>query len=544
MLSSIYQKITGNRTSKHEKVESFQMPEDKSTEKVEAIASNDNEVMIEVGMKFLKEFPGHGIFRGMISDVYYVGDQIDNFCGENASDQYWVRCTYEDGDFEDLTLEDVRDLLRQQNDMKDKKERLLSQAGNVKRKKENNMKRKSKVSGMHSKRRIRDKNEASSLQDLFDRQLVPKSNFAVCTSAEFNDKNTAASDVNEIFNDTARLLANKISKKAEKKRSKKRHKSNVDQKGSGFVPKAFSSSYQNSKSDEGSQSSSVALEGTERNEHLLKYKKDLEYNRLAKEFYWQCHCCMTMNPFDRLDCTFCRVQKSAIGGRSSPLLIVAEKASRGVQTVNEALKRIPPEYKSAIPASIIECIMHCRGILGETYEKNDLTPVTSIRNYEINTLSREASCSTFLDDNEKKNIASDESSDYNQESALMTDSNSEVVDDSSMSQLYEDETFSFPLTDPLTPLMVTSFGNVTTAEDTYLSQNSLVSYPMGMLVRRFFTHWGFHDGMIVSINKQIVLNDRLTGEEENNSFASTKSALVYSVKYGMIYIVYLMVLFF
>ena len=54
-------------------------------------------------------------------------------------------------------------------------------------------------------------------------------------------------------------------------------------------------------------------------------------------------------------------------------------------------------------------------------------------------------------------------------------------------------------------------------------------FPLGMHVRRFFPHWGFHDGTIIKVQRQLL--QRVGNNQDNNTTKSVRPVLVYRVKY-------------
>uniref|UniRef100_A0A7S2NYR4 Uncharacterized protein n=1 Tax=Leptocylindrus danicus TaxID=163516 RepID=A0A7S2NYR4_9STRA len=53
-------------------------------------------------------------------------------------------------------------------------------------------------------------------------------------------------------------------------------------------------------------------------------------------------------------------------------------------------------------------------------------------------------------------------------------------------------------------------------------------FPLGMLVRRFFPHWGFHDGTIIKVMRQLLQNQ---DKKHKSKSKSVRPVLVYRVKY-------------
>lgn len=257
-------------------------------------------------------------------------------------------------------------------------------------------------------------------------------------------------------------------------------------------------------------------------------------------FYWICGDCTMKNTYKRAKCGACERHKHASIAESSVLLEIATKASAKARTVEAAHSLLPDEQKMSIPESVLTCLVTCIATIGNKKheQRRCLRPKafgtdyctlhcdpmllssvsTDVENKDkvgefghVSVASTTTSASTdsypSLPNNREMEIAPSSGAlrcstkSHANIIVSMLNSLSESVDVSLANQLN---------------------WNIHCTEDAILCQENS-PFPMGMLVRRFFPRYGFHDGRIVRVHRRQIL-DPSKGEK--------RPVLVYRLVYN------------
>ena len=267
-------------------------------------------------------------------------------------------------------------------------------------------------------------------------------------------------------------------------------------------------------------------------------------------FHWFCQHCTLRNSYSSVKCKSCKASKGTKSVTSTKLLAVAENACRDAPSVREALNRIPKHFKPSIPFSVIDALVSCCAKLHSCSTRCTRKRVKGFDycNTHLSMVSLNGIGETENDDDigrqmpalkqaiEKNPIKiDDDRAQRFRHSALLNDSNepqfdhNEQGESSGESKINKntEATNLFKIFERLNLIVSTnSFStNISSIEDAIFSVSNKSPFPLGIKVRRFFAHWGFHDGTVVNVQKQVV--SAPDGIDEG-----MKTVLLYRVSYG------------
>jgi len=254
-----------------------------------------------------------------------------------------------------------------------------------------------------------------------------------------------------------------------------------------------------------------------------------------KDFFkWVCIKCTAINSYTDHKCLVCERFRN-LSCKSSKLLDIALKAVHASHTVKDAMLSIPTVHQMSVPESVLESLMTCCEIIGR--KKNEKRRCfrtraegklfCSLHYYPHKkplTISHLAS-KNIPNDEEASKISNDEGMNkHNTSDVSSIGSNAETSflktgssKNSEPNKLIKGMTDFFD--NHLTTRSHKSW-NVRSIEDAILCQENS-PFPQGMLVRRFFPSYGFHDGWITLIQRKLL-------DEEGKG---KRPVLVYRVTY-------------
>uniref|UniRef100_A0A7S4SER4 Uncharacterized protein n=2 Tax=Ditylum brightwellii TaxID=49249 RepID=A0A7S4SER4_9STRA len=253
-------------------------------------------------------------------------------------------------------------------------------------------------------------------------------------------------------------------------------------------------------------------------------------------FYWMCGFCTMKNLFKKSKCgTCCQRRKQSV---SSALLKIAEKAAREARTTSECIQFIPFEHRPAIPESVIASLITCIFIIGKrtTNQRRCLRPKAQGVDYcafhcdpllLTPCITKEESVEErALDDQNPLNM-----NDVSSSNVLSSPDHSKIPPKERSTKSSNSEkgvlTIMSSLPKFLSQRLDTSHSNilnwkVNCIEDAILCEENN-PFPLGLLVRRFFPRYGFHDGRIIKLRRRHIFDQKK---------GTDRPVLVYRVLYN------------
>lgn len=221
-------------------------------------------------------------------------------------------------------------------------------------------------------------------------------------------------------------------------------------------------------------------------------------------FYWICGFCTLKNSYLRSKCSGCQ-QRKAAGSASSAVLDIAIKASEKARNVSEATNAVPIEDRRSIPDAVLFSLITCIAIVGSRKSeqhrcRNAKAPGVDYCSYHCNDpllLSSGEVCGSLVAlGTAPRHVELSPGKKASDRLYEETPKNFESLS-TSLSQ-FLDQSRSTPIANKLR-------WNLRSTEDAILCQES-GPFPLGLLVRKFFTHYGFHDGRIIKALRQNILD--------------------------------------
>jgi len=221
-------------------------------------------------------------------------------------------------------------------------------------------------------------------------------------------------------------------------------------------------------------------------------------------FYWICGFCTLKNSYRRPKCSGCH-QRKAAGSASSAVLEIAIKASEKAHNVSEAINAVPIEDRRSIPDAVLFSLITCIAIVGSRKSeqhrcRNAKAPGVDYCSYHCNDpllLSTGEVCASLVaSDTAPRHVELSLGKQASDRLYKGTPKNFLSLS-TSLSQ-FLDRSRSTPIANELR-------WNLRCTEDAILCQEG-GPFPLGLLVRKFFTHYGFHDGRIIKALRQNILD--------------------------------------
>ena len=265
--------------------------------------------------------------------------------------------------------------------------------------------------------------------------------------------------------------------------------------------------------------------------HVMKSTHSIKDDEKSSEKYpldtffkWICSKCTAINSYKSQRCTVCETYRF-ITCKTSTLLKIALDAAYSNQSIRDAFSNIATVHQMSIPETVLESVMTCSEIIGRNSQER--RRCLRLRARGMNFCSLHCEIRTFPD-------ASDSTS-YNHSSSTKRISNMSMqcnikkID--SNPNTHRQSTLIRPLnmlsymkdflSNLYNPRLNCRDWNIVSLEDAILCQEKS-PFPIGMIVRRFFPRYGFHDGWI-----NLVQRKPLFDEEKKTS----RPVLIYRVKY-------------
>jgi len=258
--------------------------------------------------------------------------------------------------------------------------------------------------------------------------------------------------------------------------------------------------------------------------------------KIESYFYWICGFCTMKNLFKKSKCgTCCQRRKQSV---SSALLKIAEKAAREARTTSECIQFIPFEHRPAIPESVIASLITCIFIIGKrtNNQRRCLRPKAPGVDYcafhcdpllITPCITKEESVEErALDDQNPLNM-----NDVSSSNVLSSPDHSKIPSKERSTKSSNSEkgvlTIMSSLPKFLSQRLDTSHSNilnwkVNCIEDAILCEENN-PFPLGLLVRRFFPRYGFHDGRIIKLRRRQIFDQKK---------GTDRPVLVYRVLYN------------
>uniref|UniRef100_A0A7S4N6T5 Uncharacterized protein n=1 Tax=Odontella aurita TaxID=265563 RepID=A0A7S4N6T5_9STRA len=242
-------------------------------------------------------------------------------------------------------------------------------------------------------------------------------------------------------------------------------------------------------------------------------------NDVDSYFYWICGSCTRRNSYRRMRCESCEVAKRS-QAIPSALLDIALSATQDARTTEEGIASIPLHHKPAIPVTVIASLITCIAMAGrKPHQRRCLKPRLPGRDYcathcdpvSLTATSSvlESEPSKFGKDYDGESLASLPVQELSQQVASVDIAGASVQSHVLTSSPIENRgaitviknTSIFFLDDGVNNLVNHTDWNVQSIEDGILCQETR-PFPLGLLVRRFFPRYGFHDGRIIKVLRQ------------------------------------------
>lgn len=229
-------------------------------------------------------------------------------------------------------------------------------------------------------------------------------------------------------------------------------------------------------------------------------------------FYWICGFCSLKNRFLDNNCDVCKKPRSSENASaSSTVLGIALKASEKAHTVSEAVNSIPISQRRSIPESVLRSLVTCIAVVGGSQKKrqqrcrNAKAPGLDYCSYHCND-------PLLLSAGEVYGLSDHEDTDSKMASnGENTSDDVVVVSGAKAGKAAAPDNFEAMSTNLLQHLHRSSSLHYTNnrrwdirgVEDSILSQTT-GPFPLGLMVRKFFPRFGFHDGRIIKVLRQNV----------------------------------------
>jgi hypothetical protein len=237
--------------------------------------------------------------------------------------------------------------------------------------------------------------------------------------------------------------------------------------------------------------------------------------KLDKIFYWTCSNCTVISSYTKAKCKTC-LKLRTTSSASSTLLEIAENSAKWARTPEDATQATPEIHRRAIPPHVIISLITCVATVGKD------------RTCSKQKVSGSDFCEEHCEPQEENKGLSYSEDDRGM---LLTSNslvdNAAVIDVSSIGsscadlaskqrlvekererEWKEDANVAHTIYDGLLSGVKDCFANskhvfVHDTEDAILCDEK-APFPLGSLVRRFFSWYGFHDGRIVHIKRKVV----------------------------------------
>ena len=229
-------------------------------------------------------------------------------------------------------------------------------------------------------------------------------------------------------------------------------------------------------------------------------------------FYWICGFCSLKNRFLDNNCDVCKKPRSSENASaSSTVLGIALKASEKAHTVSEAVNSIPISQRRSIPESVLRSLVTCIAVVGGSQKKqqqrcrNAKAPGLDYCSYHCND-------PLLLSAGEVYGLSDHEDTDSKMASnGENTSDDVVVVSGAKAGKAAAPDNFEAMSANLLQHLHRSSSLHYTNnrrwdirgVEDSILSQTT-GPFPLGLMVRKFFPRFGFHDGRIIKVLRQNV----------------------------------------
>ena len=240
-------------------------------------------------------------------------------------------------------------------------------------------------------------------------------------------------------------------------------------------------------------------------------------------FYWVCGFCSLKNRFWHNKCNVCKKRRSVENASaSSSVLDIALKASEKAHTVSEAMDSIPMSQRRSIPESVLRSLVTCIAVVGGSQTKgqqrcrNTKAPGLDYCTYHCNDpLLLSAGEVYGLSDQDQgstdRKMASD-AENAEETNEIAAPDNFEAISANLSQYLHRSSSIHH---------VNKRQWDIRGAEDSILSQTT-GPFPLGLMVRKFWSGHGFHDGRIIKVIRQ---NLNINNEE-------VRPVLIYRVLYN------------
>eukprot|EP00584_Thalassiosira_punctigera_P006741 CAMPEP_0172541594 /NCGR_PEP_ID=MMETSP1067-20121228/12375_1 /TAXON_ID=265564 ORGANISM="Thalassiosira punctigera, Strain Tpunct2005C2" /NCGR_SAMPLE_ID=MMETSP1067 /ASSEMBLY_ACC=CAM_ASM_000444 /LENGTH=1391 /DNA_ID=CAMNT_0013327663 /DNA_START=90 /DNA_END=4262 /DNA_ORIENTATION=- len=236
---------------------------------------------------------------------------------------------------------------------------------------------------------------------------------------------------------------------------------------------------------------------------------------LEPKFYWCCGSCTMQNSFKRTTCSACLQAKGELAERS-PLMKIAEEASKNSKTITEALSLVAPHERPLMPKVVMDVLVTCIFTIEGKNGQSRRCRKQKKDGYDF----CEAHCDPIL--------LSQPRADPSGSSVGTPVCNSSLSKASTGAK-------SGPLSriaaiSDYMPSFLRDIGwkandpgmAINSIEDAVLCGEN-AAFPLGMKVRKFFEGYGFHDGRIVKVARKLWDDDNMKKQ---------RPVLVYRLKYN------------
>lgn len=224
-------------------------------------------------------------------------------------------------------------------------------------------------------------------------------------------------------------------------------------------------------------------------------------------FCWSCNSCTLTNSFRRSSCLGCKKSKGGDDPMSLVLRIASEAAYRA-RTVTDALRAVPKEHRKSIPETVLASLVTCIAI--SSRRKNGRCRRVKAAGSDF--------CSIHCNDPLQLSagtictLAEAGSVHVQRQAALSIESESPSPRRKRNLHNSKDKNLA-SISSKLTEFFACHGAslennlnwNIRSMEDAILCQET-GPFPLGLLVRRFFKHYGFHDGRIIEVLRRNVLD--------------------------------------
>jgi len=234
---------------------------------------------------------------------------------------------------------------------------------------------------------------------------------------------------------------------------------------------------------------------------------------LESYFYWDCNVCTMTNSYKRLSACQACGQKRNSKSDFSALLQIAHEATRDAMSVKEAISNLPHVHKQAVPETVLNHLVTCTAIVNKDQRRCLRQRLPGSDYCSVHNIDTPLSLTATPNQMEASTGMVSESSKQNGRKRRYSGVN-----------VLKNDVSNFLSTKIQSNKQNVKNWTIHCIEDAILCEYQ-TPFPLGLLVRKYFVGYGFHDGYIKNIIRQTV-------QEPCGSSSISRPVLTYRVQYN------------